>query len=381
LNVLIVIPYFGGLKDGNPDVVDLAVELRKRGHMVTVLATSYGDDLLYEEKYGVNIFREKPTYYFQGIDYSVCFPVFKFLRLIKKFDIEIVHGVMEFGTQTLTGMVLSRFMKKPFVLTIQGAVETFGSPQVDAVAGMFDYGVRTLSPLVKKSIILSKNLLQRAQNIGIPKEKIRVIPSGVHHENEFNPILFNSDEIRKKLGLEGKFVIGFSGRLVRLKGLNFLLYAQKLLQKEIGNLHLLVIGDGPERPLLKSISRRLNLNVTFVGWVKRSNVARFLSAIDAFVNPSLTEGLPISVMEAMAMQKAIVATDVGGTSDLVEDGRNGFLVHPSEVKPLVSAIRTLFFDRDLRLGMGRVGRDIIKMNFDWGAIVEKTEKVYEEALS
>jgi len=381
MNVLIVIECFGGVKDGNPDVVDLAIELNKRGHNVVVLTASYGNERGYEEKHGVLVFRIRPLYYFSRIDYSVSFPALKLHRLMREFDIEIVHGINEFGTQTLSAMMVSSIAKKPFILTLQGAARTFGASYVDAIASIYGHSFnKIISMLVEKVIILSENLSERARKIGVPPERIQAIPSGIHYRKEFNPYFFNSEQVRNEFGLKNKIVVGFSGRLVRLKGLFFLLHAIKFLQKDVHNCHLLIIGDGPERLFVESFSKKFNLDTTITGWVKRNQVPIFLSAVDIFVNPSLTEGLPIAVMEAMAMQKAVVATDVGGTCDLVKNGINGFLVPPGDVKSLVQAIKAVALDAGLRSNMGRAGRDIIRKNFSWETIVPKIEKVYKEAL-
>ncbi len=380
MNILIVIPYFGGLRGGNPDVVDLAIRLQKRGHTVIVLTASFNDDLLYEEEQGVRIFRVKPVCYLSRIDYGISFPILEFHRLVKNFDIEIVHGIMLIGTQTFSAAFLSNFFGKPFVLTVQGCQRAY-VPYVDAISAAFDYSVaRMVSLVAKRAIVLSENLSERACTIGFTREKIRVVPTSIPYKEEFNPSFFDSNRIRKELGVNGKIVVCFAGRLVHLKGLSFLLHAQKMLQKDVTNLHLLIIGDGPERGFVESMSKKYDLNTTIVGWVNRNKVPFYLSAADMFVNPSLTEGLPLTVMEAMAMQKAVVATDVGGTSDLVKNGENGFLVPPGDVRSLANAIKTLALNDKLRLNMGFAGRDIIKKNFDWDTIVRKIEKVYEEAL-
>ena len=381
MNILIVIPYFGGLRGGNPDVVDLAIQLQKRGHTVIVLTASYNNDLLYEEEHGVRIFRVKPVCYFSKIDYGISFPILELNKLMKDFDIEIVHGIMEFGTQTVLALFLSSVLKKPFVLTLQSAVRTFGISYVDTLVKAFDFSVaRMFSLKAKKVIILSENLLERAYRIGFSREKIRVIPTSIPYVKEFNPKFFDSSKIRKELGVNDKIVVCFVGRLVRLKGLFFLLHAQRMLQKSITNLHLLIIGDGPDRFLIESMSKEFDLSTRYIGYVDRNKIPFYLSVADIFVNPSLSEGLPLTVMEAMAMQKAVVATDVGGTSDLVKNGENGFLVPPGDAKSLADAIKTLALDKNLRLNMGCAGRDMIKRSFDWDTIVQKIEKVYEEAL-
>lgn len=381
MNILIVIPYFGGLRGGNPDVVDLAIRLQKRGHTVIVLTGGYNDDLLYEEQHGVWIFRVKSLCYLSKIDYGISFPVWELHKLMKDFDIEIVHGIMEFGTQTVLAVFLSSVLRKPFVLTLQSAVRTFGVSYVDSLVKVFDFSVgRMVSLKTKKVIALSENLLERAYRIGFSREKIRVIPTSIPYIKEFNPRFFDSSKTRKELGVNDKIVVCFVGRLVPLKGLFFLLRAQRMLQKSIANLHLLIVGDGPKRLFIESMSKEFDLSTTFIGYVDRSEIPFYLSVADIFVNPSLSEGLPLTVMEAMAMQKAVVATDVGGTSDLVKNGENGYLVSPGDAKSLADAIKTLALDNNLRLNMGRAGRDLIKRSFDWDTIVRKIEKVYEEAL-
>jgi len=376
-----VVPYFGGIAHGNPDVVDLAVELHKKGHEVTVLTTRCNSEASYEEVQAVRIYRTRPILAFSEIPYSISFPLTTLRRVIRKYNVDVVHGVMEFGTQTLSAAAVSSLLKKPFVLTIQGAVTTFGVAHVDAVFSLFDHTiVRTFSFIPKRVIVLSKALSERARQIGIPWSRIRVIPSGIRCENEFNDELFDHEVVRKEFGFDDKIVVGFVGRLVRLKGLLYLMYALKTLEKEFPNLHLIIAGDGPERSLIEHMAQKLNLNVTMTGRLRHSEIPRVLSAIDIFVNPSLTEGLPIAVMEAMAMQKPVVATDVGGTQDLVKDGENGFLVPPCDISALTFAIKRLAQDADMRLKMGTVGRTIVERDFSFSTIVPKVNNVYKEAI-
>jgi len=382
MNILIVTSYFGGRRSGNPDVVDLAVRLHQRGHTVVALADSYPGDVLYEEFHGVQIFRVKPLHYFSGIDYGISFPLPDVIRIMKRFKIDIIHGIVEYAPSTISGVFLSSILKKPFVLTLQGAGITFGISYVDFIVNSFDHTLaRVISSRTKMGILLSKNLVVRARKIGLSQGKIRIVPTSIPYVEQFDPQSFDASTKRKELRVDNKIVVCFVGRLVRLKGLSFLLHAQKALQKSIPNLHLLIVGYGPEKELLESMAKSFDLKATFTGYVERNEIPSYLSAADIFVNPSLTEGLPLTVMEAMAMEKAVVATDVGGTSDLIRNGENGFLVPPGDVESLATAIRTLALDDRLRQRMGFAGRNIIVKDFNWDGIVRKVEKVYEEALS
>jgi glycosyltransferase involved in cell wall biosynthesis len=232
----------------------------------------------------------------------------------------------------------------------------------------------------KRIIVLSEKLSWRAQQIGASPSKIRVVPTTVRYKDEFDPTRYDSERTRRELGLDGDTVIGYVGRLVRLKGLAYLLRAFEKLLKDSHSIHLLIVGYGPERSSIESAVSKLGLKTTITGWVERRNVPHYVSAMDILVNPSLTEGLPLTVMEAMAMQKPVVATDVGGTSDLISNGLNGFLVPPHDTRSISTAINTLLLDPRLRHTMGIAGRRIIEENFSWDVIVPKVEKVYEEAL-
>jgi len=381
MNILIVTSYFGGRRSGNPDVVDLAVRLHQRGHTVVALADSYPGDVPYEEFHGVRIFRVKPLHYFSGIDYGISFPLPDIIRIMKRFDIDVVHGIVEYAPSTISGVFLSSILRKPFVLTLQGAGITFGISYVDLIVNGFDHTLaRVISSRTKTGILLSKNLVARARKIGLSQGKIRIIPTSIPYVEEFAPQSVDASIARKELGVDNKVVVCFVGRLVRLKGLSFLLQAQKALQKSVPNLHLLIVGYGPDKPLLESMAKSFDLKATFTGYVERNKIPSYLSAADIFVNPSLTEGLPLTVMEAMAMERAVVATDVGGTSDLIRNGENGFLIPSRDVGSLASAIRTLALDDKLRQRMGLAGRDTIMKDFSWSSITQKVEKVYEEAL-
>jgi len=122
----------------------------------------------------------------------------------------------------------------------------------------------------------------------------------------------------------------------------------------------------------------LNGQVKFLGF--RDDVADLLSVCDLFVLPSLFEGLPVSVLEAMAAGKPVVATRIGGTDEAVEDGRTGILVPPRDPAALAGAIRTMLSDLPAARRMGEAGRMRVRHEFTAEAMVARTTKIYEELL-
>ena len=375
-------PLFAGIRGGNPDHVELSRLLTERGHSVYVVTARYDKEPLYEELDGVKIFRVKPLCYLWYIDYAIAFPWLRLYKLISKYRIDIIHAIGTVTTLTFTAAFISRITKKPLILTIQGAATTSADPLADVVKKLYDKSIaRFVGRTSKKVITLSNKLDQRALDIGVKRSKIRVVPNGINTDM-FNPNMYDSTETKRELGFEpSNLVLGFTGRLVPLKGVEYLLQALEIVRRSAPDVSLLIIGDGPQRSDIENRARNSNLTVKITGWVGRNEIPHYLSAIDIFVCPSLTEGMPVAVIEAMAMQKPIVATNVGGNPDLVEHGKNGFIGPPRDPYFIAGAIQKLATTERLRKQMGQLSRKLIEKKFTWDKLVPKIEKVYEQSLS
>lgn len=158
----------------------------------------------------------------------------------------------------------------------------------------------------------------------------------------------------------------FVGRLAAVKGLPMLLESLSNLKATMPNISLTVVGDGPDRTLLESLTAELGLqkHVTFVGYKSQAEVRQYLQETDVFTLPSFAEGVPVVLMEAMMSGVPVVATQIAGVSELVEDGVSGFLVPPSDVKGLGDRIETLLADGALRQRMGAQGAVKVREQFD-----------------
>ena len=152
------------------------------------------------------------------------------------------------------------------------------------------------------------------------------------------------------------------GRLKAPKDFLTLVHALRLLPP--GSFEALIVGDGPDRPRLEAEIRRLHLGdgVRLTG--ERHDVPDLLSAADAFVLSSNSEGLPVSVLEAMAAELPVVASRVGGLPELVVDGETGLLVEPGDPNALAAALERLVGDQDLRRRLGAAGRARAEAHFD-----------------
>lgn len=187
---------------------------------------------------------------------------------------------------------------------------------------------------------------------------------------------------RTELGA-GESCIGIIvARIDRRKGHATLLKSLTALDDLGGTVTVWVAGDGSERIATEALAAQLGLGqdrVRFLG--RRSDIDRLLNAADFFVLPSDIEGLPLSILEAMAHGLAIVASDVGGIPEIIQQGINGLLVPPGDDAALAAAIRRVTIDPALRRRLGDAARERASTTFSLSAMVDKYDQVYDDALA
>jgi colanic acid/amylovoran biosynthesis glycosyltransferase len=156
------------------------------------------------------------------------------------------------------------------------------------------------------------------------------------------------------------------GRLVHLKGQSLLVEAVAELGRRGVDARLTLVGDGPKRAELERLARRLAVTqrVRFAGAVGQDAIADCYRSADVFCLPSMAEGVPVVLMEAMAMARPVVSTRIMGIPELVEDGRTGLLVTPGRLDELVDALQRLIADPGLRAQLGRAGREKVLREYD-----------------
>lgn len=233
---------------------------------------------------------------------------------------------------------------------------------------------------VDRFIVVSDALQETLlQNYGIASNRISKVYNGINLK-KFNPEN-NSHTLRKEWNLsEAVPLIGAIGRMVREKGFEFLINAVPDVVKTVPDATFLIVGEGPLKKELEDLSKRLKIEkrIVFTGF--RNDINDILAAIDVLVMPSLTEGFPMVTLEAMAMSKPIVATDIDGITEQITDGENGILVPPKDHIALSQSILKLIHDKDFSIKLGMSARDRVEQEFSVEKMVEETEKVYLSLL-
>jgi glycosyltransferase involved in cell wall biosynthesis len=237
---------------------------------------------------------------------------------------------------------------------------------------------RLAARFVDRFIAVSRaNARYLVEEKGLPAHKVVVVENGC----ELQRFAAEPAPARQELGLSAQDrVLLVVGRLEPQKGHRVLLEALPAVRAEFPSARLVCIGEGTERPALEEQARRLGLDgaVRFAGF--RADVDRWLAAADVVVLPSFYEGLPLAAIEALAARRAVVATAVDGTPEVVVEGRTGLTVPPGDAPALTAAIARVLRDPTLARRLGERGREWVEERFDAQRQVRQTERLYDDAF-
>jgi glycosyltransferase involved in cell wall biosynthesis len=215
--------------------------------------------------------------------------------------------------------------------------------------------------------------------IGSPA-RLQVLPLGLELE-PFTGCERLRGQLRDELALaEAAPLVGIVARLVPIKAHEVFLGAAARLREAVPACRFVVVGDGERRPELEALARELGLGdrVRFLGW--RRDLDRIYADLDVVVLASRNEGSPVSLVEAMAAARPVVATRVGGVPDLVEDGVTGCLVPPGDAGATAAAIRNLLGDPERRAAMGTAGRKHVVPAFGADRLLADVDRLYTDLL-
>lgn len=208
------------------------------------------------------------------------------------------------------------------------------------------------------------------------KSRVSIIPNGIDCYDEFNPKLFDRVKERTALDIrDNDLAIFFVGRLSEEKNPDvFIETAHQLLEtKKLHNLKFFIIGDGPLKPQVEKALKSVNSkNITYLGY--QAEVAKYLSVADIFVLPSSIEGFPLSILEAMAMEAVVVASDVGAVAEVV--GEDGFVVPAASKTDIANAITTLSTKPELLEELKAAARTKVEQHYSNRVLGDNYKKLY-----
>jgi PEP-CTERM/exosortase A-associated glycosyltransferase len=311
------------------------------------------------------------------------------LRVARTYRPEVIHGHSPF-TCGLVANTVGKWEKIPSVYEMRGIWEDSHSGRGKFREKSLRYRlVRALDNRALRGANLccaiGDSLKAEIVSRGISSQKVLVVPNGVDVQT-FTPRLPN-EEIQERLGLKGKVVFGYIGYFFNYEGLDLLVDAMVHLARQVPDLSLLLVGDGELMPVLRKMVRDAGVSdrVVFTGRVPHDEVTEFYGLCDFMVLPRRDTRetrlvTPLKPLEIMAMGKPLIASDVGGHLEMVEDGANGLVFKSEDVPDLVSKCALLAKNSDLRTDLGVRARRWVEANRDWRVLVNRYIEAYEKLI-
>lgn len=215
---------------------------------------------------------------------------------------------------------------------------------------------------------------QMIKSNGFDGSKIFSVPTGIDIEK------FDPSSVIPAFNTNG-FAVGMVGVLRSWKGHKYFLEAIPEILRHIPSAVFYIVGDGPQRENIKRIILEMSLSKKVFITGHREDIPEILASLDVIVHPSYAnEGVPQSILQALAMKKAVVASDIGAISEVVIHKETGLLIKPRDPKLLAKKVIKLFQKPDLRVRLGENGRNLVTQNYSFGHMLDIIEKLYRNIL-
>ena len=360
----------------------LSKALAQRGVEVTVITLDYPETPRVEQERNLKIVRVA-SHGFASSDFASWVHQFN-LNMIEaaldEEDASLIH-VHDWLTAT-AGITLKHLLRKPLIATIhsteygrrRGALHDTLQRHIHEVEWWLAYeGWRV--------IVCSNYMKNELMNyLGVPEDKISVIPNGI---NPFDVRLqIDVHSVRRRYAEDWEKIVLFVGRMVYEKGAHLFVDAALSLLSRRQDVKFVLVGEGPMRKDLMDKAYKSGFwhKFYFTGFVEDVELFELYEVCDVAVFPSLYEPFGIVALEAMSLGKPVVASDVGGLSEIVVDGLNGLKVPLGDVQALSRAIERLVEDQSTAKEMGRNGARRVRELYSWDVVGERTFRLYEQVL-
>jgi glycosyltransferase involved in cell wall biosynthesis len=293
------------------------------------------------------------------------------IRQLRQERVQIVHTYLSFAN--IVGALTAAFARVPVLLVSKRSLDRY-QKKLEAWS---HWAVNRFADRVIANADAVKDFVIETE--GCPADKIIVIPNGINGEFAANGA---RDKERGALGLGPcDRVVGTLGRLAWKKGQEYFLAAAAEILKEEPRATFVLVGDGPLRTQLEGQARTLGIadRVKFLG--QRLDSQTVISLFDIFVLPSVIEGMPNALLEAMALEKPVVVTNAGGNAEVVQDGITGFVVPTRQPTEMAQRILHLLRQETLAQGFAAAARRSVRQRYSFHQTLQAMETLYEDLLA
>ena len=299
----------------------------------------------------------------------------RYLWLLRH-QISIIHAHMLFGP-AFAAVLAGKLLGKRVIVKLGSSGPT-GEVQLSLRTARGRLRLALLRRWADVIVALDDDMKAEALSAGFLPERIYRMVNGID-VSSFAPVL-SRENAKARLGKQNKVLVLFVGRLVPQKSLPTLLKALHQAVKSCPNLHLVLVGGGPEQASLQNLVDELKIQefVTFAG--NQSDVKPYLNASDIFVLPSESEGMSNALMEGMAAGLPCIATPVGASPEMLDDGKYGMLVPVGDVGAWANTLVELANDPIRRMKLGNAARQRVMAEYDFSVVGARYEALYQELI-
>jgi len=361
----------------------LSKALAKLGHEVYVITLEFPGTPLFEDVDGVKVHRVlielgHPNF----IIWTFIFNHFmekKVAELSRSVKFDIIH-IHDWLTAE-AGVSSKHFLNKSLVSTVH-STEVGRSQGLHNPDSFLIDGIEWWMTYEAKRVIVCSNSVkwELESHFNLPHDKVTVIPNGVEISN-FN-LNINREEVKRRYGIKpNERIVLFIGRLVPQKGVDTLIKAVPLIIQRHRDAKILIAGDGWSRTYLEELAKSMGLgdHVRFLGFISDWELADLMVAADVLVVPSVYEPFGIVALEGMAAGTPVVATNIGGLSEIIEHDKTGVLVYPRNPESIAWGVNRVLSDRKYADWLVRNARKKVLEAYSWEEIAKRTVEVYESA--
>lgn len=375
--VMMLVNYFPPLPTGGAErqAERLAGYLVAKDIPTGVITRRVGSLVKFEKRDGFNVYRlmQFGPGKIKTITFTIASIIFLLLR---RNSYDILHAHLAFSP-AIAAAIAGKLLRKAVIVKF-GNSDSFGDIQQSQKTLRGRLRLAILRRWVDACIVLDAEMEKEVLAAGFLRDRVVRMDNGID-SSRFKPCL-DKISAKKSLGLENKLVVLYTGRMVPQKALHILLSAMRKAVESCNNLHLVMIGNGEEKDRLVTLATEsgINKSVTFVDQV--GDVRPYLDAGDIFVLPSLAEGISNSLLEAMSCGLACVATGVGGTTEVLGEGKYGILVSPKSTEELTEAlVRLGRFEKERDL-FGSAARQHILDRYDFPVVGRRYHDLYNRLV-
>jgi glycosyltransferase involved in cell wall biosynthesis len=315
-----------------------------------------------------------PVYILDGF-YSVR-TIYKLLKIIRQHNIDVIHTQLFFAD--LYGRIVGWLSRvNSIVSTVQASVY---EPDTVFLYSRKRRLIDKYTARMNKRFVAVSNFVKSSvhNRLHIRSQKIDVIPNYVDIDelNKKDPVIL--EQLSRECSLKpGEVILITVGRLNPAKGIGYLLEALSSLISRYQHIKLLIVGDGPSRVSLETLAKEYDIqkHVRFLG--ERDDIKELLHLSNIFILPTLSEGMSLSLLEAMAVGLPCIASDIEPLREVIIHGRNGLLVGVKNSGNIRDAIQSLVIDIEKAKQMGQNAKDFLKQNFDPFKQAQRLEHLYK----